>query len=78
MKYRPSALEEFISKLPNKLQVEALQAIHEEKERYRREDFTDKEKWFFNKAKGLGSNARKLMEDIAQKALNREYSTNGE
>ena len=64
MKFRPSAIDEFLATLPEDLQIIALQVIKEERERFERGDFTEEEKRVFQVAEDLGASAAKTIEKI--------------
>ena len=72
MIFRPSVIEEFLATLPEDLQILALQAIKEERERFGRGDFTEEEKKIFKIASDLGRAAKKKIEKNF--VLNREKS----
>jgi hypothetical protein len=65
MKYRPSALEEYISTLPYDLQILSLSAVKEEHDRIMRGDLTPEEKRFQDLVKSLGAAAARKREAIA-------------
>ena len=70
MKFRSSAIDEFLAILPEDLQISALQAIKEEHGRFKRGDYTEEEKRMFQMASDLGTNAAKKLEQIAFEMYN--------
>lgn len=69
MKFRPSAIDEFLATLPVDLQILALQAIKEEHDRFARRDFTEEEKKIFRLAEDCGRNAAETIDRIILKCI---------
>ena len=69
MRFRPSAIDEFLATLPKDLQILALEAIKEEHNRFARGDFTEDEKKLFKRAGDLGSNMAKTIEKTAMECI---------
>lgn len=70
--FKPSALEEFMVKLPLKWQIIALQVAIEETERWERGDLTSEEQRSINNMKRLGEIAAKQKEDIILMIFNND------
>lgn len=75
MKFRPSAIDEFLATLPEDLQILALQVIKEEHDRFERGDFTDEEKKMFQMASDLATNMAKTLDQIALKCITKPFNT---
>ena len=65
MKFRPRALEKYISTLPTDLQELALQTVVQERNRIKNGPWTEEEIRMTAQVKGIAVNARKKMEKIA-------------
>jgi len=75
MKFRPSAIDDFLATLPDDVQILALQAIKEERDRFGRGDFTEEEKKMFKMASDLGANAAKTFDQIALKCITKPFDS---
>ncbi|HDY68142.1 hypothetical protein LCGC14_1610590 [marine sediment metagenome] len=70
MKFKPSAVEEYLSTLPLEWQVRGLQIVDEEVERWKHHKLTLKEREFVDNAKKMGISMAKKRESIAKEVLN--------
>lgn len=57
MKFKPSAIEEFIATLPNGVQAIATRATNEERDRWERGDLTEEENGILHTTRRLGKAA---------------------
>lgn len=72
MRMRPSRVEEALANMPEDLQKAGLQAVAEERARFARGDFTDKEKADFAFARKCGAAAGAHAADLAAKVITTE------
>lgn len=69
MLFKPSALEQYMDRLPESLQILALQAVVEEHDRWERGDLTEEEKRFSDRAGKIGKSAQQTKEAISAKVF---------
>ena len=68
--FKPTAMEQYISTLPENLQVLALKAVKEEHDRWERGDLTEDEKAQQVIVKHLGTGMASPMEKMAARIFN--------